>query len=360
MSAQITRKSSDDHKQPLPPPPPGVMVDRAHEPVGSALLLAEWVPAAPVASHGRLPALPPAPRGLIDLGPAGALRVTGPDRESWLQGMQTGDLAAAPEGGAAPGVFLGTRGKTVADGLLWRFKDSVVVTVRPDRVGPLAAHLDKLLIMEDAELSPATGLHRLRFCPGCDAGDVRAPLGHDAGPALLAALAEVRGTPGPLGFDILVTESQAQALLAALPERPSEESLERWRVALGVPLAGKDFEEETNPLEAGLDAQISFDKGCYVGQEVIAMATYRGRVQWNLVRLEVEGAPPSSGTPLEPARGGKGRVTSAVQVGAVSLLLGIVHRERIVPGSTVPLQDGRVATVLGLPFGSRPGAGVCE
>jgi hypothetical protein len=90
------------------------------------------------------------------------------------------------------------------------------------------------------------------------------------------------------------------------------------------------------------------------------MATYRGRVQWNLVRLSVDGAPPAPGTPLEPARGGKGKVTSAVQVGPVSLLLGVVHRERIVPGSPVPLPDGRVATVLGLPFGSRPGAGVCE
>jgi folate-binding protein YgfZ len=356
MSAQITRKSSEDHKQPLPPPPPGVMVDRAHKAVGVAPLLAEWLPAAPVASHGKLPALPPAPRGLVDLGPAGALRVTGPDRESWLQGMQTGDLQAAPEGGAAAGVFLGTRGKTVADGLLWRFMDSVVATVRPDRVAPLAAHLDKLLIMEDAELAPAPGLHRLRFCPG----DVHAPLARSASPALLAALGEVRGTPGPLGFELLVTEAQAEALLAAIPERPTDEALERWRVALGVPLSGKDFEEETNPLEAGLDGQISFDKGCYVGQEVIAMATYRGRVQWNLVRLEVEGAPPAPGTPLEPARGGKGKVTSAVQVGAASLLLGIVHRERIVPGSTVPLPEGRVATVLGLPFGSRPGAGVCE
>jgi len=57
--------------------------------------------------------------------------------------------------------------------------------------------------------------------------------------------------------------------------------------------------------------------------------------------------------------GAKGRVTSAAQVGGIALLLGFVHKEMIVPGSAVPLEDGRTAQVLGLPYGSQPGAGVC-
>jgi len=87
------------------------------------------------------------------------------------------------------------------------------------------------------------------------------------------------------------------------------------------------------------------------------MATFRGRVAWNLVRLEAPGAAPAPGTKL--GAGGKGRVTSATQAGAVALMLGYVHKESIVPGSTVPLEDGRTARVLGLPYGSLPGAGVC-
>jgi folate-binding protein YgfZ len=133
--------------------------------------------------------------------------------------------------------------------------------------------------------------------------------------------------------------------------------LELQRVALGVPAWAVDFDENSTPLEAGLDAQIAFGKGCYVGQEVIAMATYRGRVPWNLVRLEVEGMAPPVGSALDTARGGKGKVTSAAPLGERALLLGLVHREKIEPDSTVLLADGRTATVLGLPFGSRPGAG---
>jgi hypothetical protein len=87
------------------------------------------------------------------------------------------------------------------------------------------------------------------------------------------------------------------------------------------------------------------------------MATYRGRVAWNLARLEVEGAAPAPGAKL--GSGAKGRVTSSTQVGGKAVMLGYVHKESIVPGSTVALEDGRTARVLGLPYGSLPGAGVC-
>jgi hypothetical protein len=92
------------------------------------------------------------------------------------------------------------------------------------------------------------------------------------------------------------------------------------------------------------------------------MATYRGRVAWNLVRLQVEGAVPAPGARLDPSRpaqGKRGRVTSAMHAGGMSTLLGYVHKELIVPGSAVALEDGRTATVLGLPYGSLPGGGVC-
>jgi len=87
------------------------------------------------------------------------------------------------------------------------------------------------------------------------------------------------------------------------------------------------------------------------------MATYRGRVAWNLVRLEVKGPAPVPGSKL--SAGGTGRVTSSTQVGGTALLLGYVHKELIVPGSAVQLEDGRTANVLGLPYASLPGAGVC-
>jgi len=333
MATQITRKSSSDAPGAARPAPAAQSLAEARRP-----------PYAP--SHGSSPEpFPEPPVGLFDLGPAQAFRVIGPDRESWLQGMVTADVLAVPVGGAAYGAFLGGKGRLVSDGLVWRREAEMVVTVPGGRLEPLLAHLDRLLIMEDAELLPAPGLRRLRWYPG--------------GIAVESALT---GSWQGEGFELLLAEDEAGRLLESLPARPATEAVEQLRVALGVPLWGRELDEETVPLEGGLDRGISFDKGCYVGQEVVAMATFRGRVSWNLVRLQVAGAPPAPGTLLDPPRAGRrGRVTSAVALpgGGAAALLGYVHKELIAPGGQVALEDGRAATVLGLPFGSRPGAGVC-
>jgi len=171
----------------------------------------------------------------------------------------------------------------------------------------------------------------------------------------------VIGSLQPLGLELLVPAERAPELVEALPAADPA-AVEAWRVAIGLPAWGSELDEEATPIDAGLDRQISFGKGCYVGQEVVAMATYRGRVSWNLVRLQAPGAVPLPGARLDPSRpaqGKRGRVTSATQVGDLSVLLGYVHKELIVPGTAVALEDGRTATVLGLPYGSLPGAGVC-
>jgi len=343
MSPQITFKSTQSRA----PAPGEALTDSAGRPVPPAATLGEVVLPEHRPSHGRPPdRLPAPPYGLSDLGAAAALRVIGPEREAWMQGMQTADVSAVPMGGAAAALFLGGKGRLVAEALLWRYPEALIVTTLPERLDALQEHLDKLLIMEDCELSRAQGLHRLRFAPG---------------PAPLGRFEEVAGSLQPLGLELLVPKERAPELIAALPAADPA-AVEAFRIALGVPAWGSELDEETTPVDAGLDRQVSFSKGCYVGQEVVAMATFRGRVAWNLVRLQISGALPPPGARLDPSRpaqGKRGRVTSATQVGDVSVLLGYVHKELIVPGTQVALEDGRAATVLGLPYGSLPGGGVC-
>lgn len=343
MSPQITFKST-----PTRAPAPGeALTDLAGKPVPPAPTLGQVLRADYRPSHGKPPdRLPAAPYGLTDLGPAAALRVIGPEREAWVQGMQSADISAAPMGGAVAALFLGGKGRLVAEGLVWRFPEELIVTTLPERLDALHEHLDKLLIMEDCELSRAEGLHRLRFAPGPE------PLGRFDG---------VTGSPQPLGLELLVPAERAPELISAIPAADPAAG-EAWRIATGVPAWGSELDEESTPVDAGLDRQISFGKGCYVGQEVVAMATYRGRVAWNLVRLQTEGDVPAPGARLDPSRpsqGKRGRVTSAARVDGLAVLLGYVHKELIVPGTAVLLEDGRTATVLGLPYGSLPGAGVC-
>src|ERR1700687_2992845 len=135
MSPQVTFKSNEDKG-------PEAEMDSAGRPLQAAPRLRDAVRAPYIPSHGSAPSsMPQPPVGLEDLGPPAALRVVGPDREKWLQGMQSNDLAAAPYGGAVAGAFLGGKGRLVALGLLWRQLEEVIVAAEPGRLDALEKHL---------------------------------------------------------------------------------------------------------------------------------------------------------------------------------------------------------------------------
>ena len=94
-----------------------------------------------------------------------------------------------------------------------------------------------------------------------------------------------------------------------------EQALEAWRVLSGLPVAGHELTEDSNPLEAGLGEAVSFDKGCYVGQEVVARLNTYDKVARRLYGLQLAtGAPcPTAGTPLFIHGRKIGRITSALQ-----------------------------------------------
>ena len=66
------------------------------------------------------------------------------------------------------------------------------------------------------------------------------------------------------------------------PELAGHEALEILRIEAGIPTYGKDMDISTIPIEAGIWNALDFEKGCYVGQEVIARIKWRGRVNWHL------------------------------------------------------------------------------
>src|SRR5436305_13956142 len=125
MSPNVTFKSSEDR---VPQPAAhGQALERAPS-------LAGFVRASYTPSHGTAPArLPSPPSGLLDLGPAAALRVIGPDREKWMQGMQTADVAAIPYGSGAGGGSLAGTGRLVAAGIIFRLPEECAVLSRPVR-----------------------------------------------------------------------------------------------------------------------------------------------------------------------------------------------------------------------------------
>jgi len=95
-------------------------------------------------------------------------------------------------------------------------------------------------------------------------------------------------------------------------ERKSIAEYENFRILTGIPLGKNEISEMFNPLEAGLDDLVSWTKGCYVGQEVIARLDTYKKVQKRLVRLELARSVDAVPTPIRSAGGEAGMLTSVI------------------------------------------------
>jgi folate-binding protein YgfZ len=175
-------------------------------------------------------------------------------------------------------------------------------------------------------------------------------------PALVLASDDI----GVTGFDVVLPIGHAAEIVSLLHESGaadvSASAAETCRVEAGRPLFHVDMNEETIPLEAGIeDRAISLTKGCYVGQEIIIRVLHRGhgRVARKLVGIEIEpnGALPVHGDRIMAGTRDVGSITSAVLSPARGrpLALGYVHRDFVQPGTALDV-GGSTAAVAALPF----------
>ncbi|MBL8918392.1 MAG: folate-binding protein YgfZ [Myxococcaceae bacterium] len=273
------------------------------------------------------------------------LRVTGPDRVSFIQGMVTNDVEKLPVGQSCPVAMLTAKGAMVGDGRVVKLADELIIDTGATFGAAVNEFLNKYLISEEAEVVPAPDLAMVGLV-GPEAARWAEALPSEAKVAVLPGLLGV-------GVDVLVKRAsleQVGAALAALPEL-SEATFEVLRVEAGVPKFGVDMTETTIPLEANLEKAIHYQKGCYIGQEVIARATYRGQMNKKLVGVLLGDAAPDKGAELTLAGKRVGRLTSVVRSEArqQNVALGYVQRDHLTPGTVLELGAAKV-TVQALPF----------
>jgi folate-binding protein YgfZ len=279
------------------------------------------------------------------------LRVSGDGARTWLNGQITNDVRRTEPGDAVYALSVDVRGRIVSDLRVFDRGDTLLVVVPADRRDRLLAHLGGYLVMEDVDLAVAEGL-RVISVQGPRAAEVTE--GHER--FLCDRL-------GGGGFDVLVDAPSAERVRTELIERASalgggEVGPEGWeleRVRAGVPALDRDFGADTYPQEAGLKhTAVSFEKGCYLGQEVVCMLENRGQLRRRLVRLEGE-ADAAPGDELRRDGVAVGKVTSAVRDPEDGRLraLGYVKRSVAEPGHTVDGTAGALAIigVVGDPTG---------
>lgn len=281
-----------------------------------------------------------------DLSAREQLRVVGGDRVSFVQGMVSNDVVKLEAGASQYVTMLTAKGAMVADGrVLKRFED-VVIDVEPGAGKTVKDFLEKYLISEDAEVQAAPDLAVIGlFGPSHIELLGKLPPG-----ALLRILVGLHGSQ----VDALIQRDSLAAVAEALTGVPKldAQTLEVLRVEAGEPLWGAELVPTTIPLEASLDRAISYTKGCYIGQEVIARATHRGQMQRKLTGLLLGELAPPPGTELRRGDKKVGWVTSVVKSPkrGQNIALGYVHRDANAEGTVLELATSGTATVTALPF----------
>jgi tRNA-modifying protein YgfZ len=262
--------------------------------------------------------------GVVRRADRGVLAVSGADRATWLQGLLTNDIEAIKDGGLQYAAYLTPQGRMITDMYVTTQGSRILLDVPAPLAAPLRDKLDALIFSEDAQVTDESA--RLAVWTVIRPGDFQQVIA-EALPDEFAGLAEV-----------------------------NLDTFEVIRIERGVPRFLADMDEDTIPLEGGIeDRAFSFAKGCYVGQEVIVRVTHRGggRVAKKLVRWVGDAS--ADIVPLPESRifsfdKDIGRVTSAAFSPNVNRVVGLgyVHRDFVASGTdvTVMWNDSRIKAVV--------------
>ncbi len=246
--------------------------------------------------------------GVLSLSDRAIISVSGDDAREWLQGQLTNQLEGVEPGGSLYAFVLTLKGRILADVYALVREDDVWLDVPAAQVSALLERLDRYIIMEDVDLEVREDLH-LIAAQGPSASQV-------AEGGWPADRLGVGGRQWVVPSDEL--ESELERLTVRSRELGggwlSDQAWNHAHVVRGRPRFGVDFGEQTYPQESGLSpVAVSFNKGCYIGQETVVMLENRGKPPKVLWRWTVESTePPEAKAPILLAGTVVGEITSAV------------------------------------------------
>lgn len=304
---------------------------------------------------------------LFDRSHWGVIRLTGADRVRFLHNQTTNNIEQLQAGQGCHTVFVTSTGRTIDLASVYVLPEALLLTVSPNMAKPLYDWMDRYIFFSDkVTLKDESEETFLLTLVGENADAVVEKLGTAAliGQAQFAhesvTLPEtdisVRFVVGSdlaiAGYTLIGNQTDKAAVLEALRSAGatlgSDEQWSQLRIWQGRPMPAHELTDDDNPLEAGLWQAVSFEKGCYIGQETIArLNTYQG-VKKRLWGLVLEQAVPV-GTALTYEGKKVGKLTSITQIDSVHFGLAYLRTKAGGEELTVDL-DGTSAQVVALPF----------
>lgn len=325
--------------------------------------------------------------GIMDVTHRGKVRVSGKERAAYLQRILSQDMNKLKPSLGAYSTLLDVKGKMLAYMRIYCDEDSFLIDVEPGLSEKMVQTLTQYLFREEVRVEDVTERYGLLTVQGPLSREI---LGGVTG-------TEIKDMPecshlalfinsvsckvvrtsytGEEGYDIYTpwdaTQTVWEGMLGdtspislrnrgSVPTPFGLAALDTLRIEAGTPVYAIDMDEHTIPVEANLDRAISYDKGCYIGQETIARIKFRGHVNRTFTGFCLEGEKtPEKGDKIYKIIDGIEHCIGLITSGCLSptlgrpIALGYIRVEHSEPGEIVHVERGDQrlkATVTKLPF----------
>ncbi len=313
--------------------------------------------------------------GIYDLGFRARISLTGSDRLRWLNGMVTNNVRDLAPGRGLYAFLLNPQGRILGDMYAYNLGESLMVETDRSQVEKIVATFDHYIVMDDVEVTNISEKQTILGLAGPGSRATLSAVGIDV-PELqplqvitprcncdcdCMECTVIRGDDVTNeSYEIWLAPKDVyktwQALIGAGATPVGSEAFEMQRIVLGIPLYGVDIRDRDLPQETEQARALNFNKGCYVGQEIVERIRSRGNVHRKFTGFLAEGLPAiAPGAKIFSDEKEVGEITSVAAVrvssGEQTVALGYIRREVGVPGREVTIGTAK-ASVIQLPLGN--------
>lgn len=313
---------------------------------------------------------------LMDRSHESRLEMRGSGRFDLIQRTSTNDLLGMALNEGRPTIFANPNGRIIDRLMVYHRGESALLVTEPGRGPALQAYLQRnIFFNDDAQVKDVTPTTRLFALHGPQAGAVMEALASDAASVVglngielsLAGATVFAARRKPVSGEhwaLVVPVEQAETVWNAARAAGERYGLALagsltynvLRIRAGRPGVGRELSADYIPLEAGLWDEVSFQKGCYTGQEIIARMESRGRLAKTLVMLRLERFVEAP-TPVTHDGKPAGTLTSSVTTpDGDHIGLGFVKVALAVPGQTLTIGTSNVPATITALAGAQPPA----
>jgi aminomethyltransferase len=296
----------------------------------------------------------------LDLSPRGKIIATGEDRARLLHAMTTNQIQQLQPDEGCYAFFLNAQGRILADANVFCRQDDLLLDVEPETREPLLQHLDKFIIADDVTLDDATERIATLDLEGPEALALVARMGvimpekpwaHTLWDEVMVAGVSLTGAPGLRFFMPTDQKPRVMELLQKAGAREANLDaarvvrLEHFQPRFGEDIFTTTLSQETQQMHA-----VNFNKGCYIGQEIVERVRSRGLVHRLLAGVEIDSPDvPAPDTRLMQGEENAGKMTSAAFSPALGKVVGLAYlrRELAEPGTALTV-NGHATVVRAL------------